>query len=93
MNLDEFQRDVVAWQQRTFPNATVGTIISHLQEEIAELAELPSGEEAADVFMLLLALAGWMDFKLSDAAEAKFAVNQERRWTVTAPGGHTKHSG
>lgn len=98
-DLDAMQEQIGAWGDRTFPNATIGSIISHLREEVDELAiacdraldRARIGPEAADVVMLVIQLAHRNGFSLAEEVERKFAVNQQRRWTVTAPGGHTKH--
>lgn len=92
IGLDTFQIEVGKWQAQTFPDSTINTVLAHLAEEVDELRRDPNPEEAADVLMLLLAVATKLDFSLMDAAREKFEINKGRRWGVTTAEGYTKHS-
>jgi NTP pyrophosphatase (non-canonical NTP hydrolase) len=100
VDLDTLQREDGEWANRTFPNASNDTIMSHLTEEVEELsnaAHIDNGtignieEEAADCLLLLLHLAHRNHFSLFEEAQKKFEINKKRTWNVKAPGGHTKH--
>lgn len=101
-----FAADVQQWQRETFPGGTAVGAANHLLEEAGELAdELErfnetddynalgmAEEEAADVFLLLIAVSGLVGFDLMDAAKTKMAKNRARVWE-TAPNdrGYRKH--
>lgn len=42
------EREIVAWAEQTFPDATVETIHEHIDEEISELHEADFGQKDAD---------------------------------------------
>lgn len=88
---DVFQFEVGEWQAVTFPHSTVGTVLAHLKEEVGELCDDPGPEEAADVLMLLMAVATKLDFSLIEAVREKFEINKQRRWEITTAEGYTKH--
>lgn len=90
-SFEQFVNEVVTWQRETFPQSTTESVLSHLREEIQELQDDRSPEEAADVLLLLLAFADKEGFDLLEAARRKMIINHVRQWTVTAQGGHTKH--
>lgn len=90
-SFEQFVNEVVTWQRETFPQSTTESVLSHLREEIQELQDDRSSEEAADVLLLLLAFADKEGFDLLEAAQQKMTINKQRQWTVTAQGGHTKH--
>lgn len=97
--LDEFQAEVGAWGDTTFPKSNWLTVLNHFEEEAGELIETrlavngephtfpPSlsavAEEAADCFILLMQFAHKTDFSLYDAAERKMAINRARAWKTT----------
>jgi NTP pyrophosphatase (non-canonical NTP hydrolase) len=92
---DDLQARVNEWDDATFPHRTARSIVVHLRREVAELAdELEQGgaaTEAADCFLLLLDLAGFLGFSLHDAGEAKFAVCQTRQWGEPDSEGVAEH--
>lgn len=88
-----FQLEVGRWAEIAFPQATDRSIVAHLRREAVELEEAaaidwPSpversfelGQEAADVYLLLLHLAHRHGFSLEQFARAKFDKNVRRRW-------------
>lgn len=90
------QTTVGEWREQTFPNATVASILSHLEEEIQELIEaarrgdMPAvTEEAADCQLLLWHLAHYGRFSLRNAALQKFLAVRDQQWEP-APGGYWK---
>lgn len=100
--IDEFQDEIGAWGDATFPMSTADTVIAHFWEEAQEFVEaaLSVGngcmerweEEAADTFLLLLHFAHKTGFSLHDATERKMATNRARTWSTTPePAGHFKH--
>jgi NTP pyrophosphatase (non-canonical NTP hydrolase) len=107
MDLDDFQRRVGEWGSRTFPKSTPYSKFAHLLKEVWELEDEiePPGarprshvidparvaEEAADCLMLLLHLCHEQGVSLADAAEAKFADVQTRRWGEPDEHGVVEH--
>lgn len=98
--LDEFQAEIGAWGDATFPKSNAQSVIAHFREEADEFLaewEQPTDagtrtleDEAADCFLLVTQFAHKCGFSLYEAAERKMAINRTRKWTVDA-GTHTKH--
>jgi NTP pyrophosphatase (non-canonical NTP hydrolase) len=101
-----FAVDVQQWQRETFPGGSALGAANHLLEEALELvADLErygetgdenalgqAGEEAADVLLLLIAVAGLVGFDLMDEAHRKMEKNRARTWeTVPNERGYRKH--
>lgn len=98
-------QDCGRWAEKTFPKSTPETIVSHLKEEILEVAEAVNlgnrvpcknidgiSEEMADVILLLFHLAHKKGIDLGSAIIDKFEKNQKRIWsTEPTKGGHFKH--
>ena len=93
---------VVAWQNKTFPDATAESKIHHLTEEVQELLEdIQKGKtvddlelEFADCFLLLFGAAAKcnLDFDdLSKAIEKKYNINIQRNWGKPDENGVVKH--
>lgn len=90
--LEEFAREVVAWQRGIFPDATAQSIAYHLYEEALELRRAPGDPmEMADVLMLLFAAAAWSEVDLLQAAKTKFAINQGRTFAKAEGAPYAKH--
>lgn len=100
--LKEVQDLIGWWGDKTFPNSTADTVLSHLQEEIEELVEAhedPNSSyedkrgEIADVFLLAMQYAHKNGIDILDAAMIKMDINMQRDWNVgnPEPGGHVKH--
>jgi NTP pyrophosphatase (non-canonical NTP hydrolase) len=101
--VDELQRRVGEWGERTFPTSTDASKLAHLGREYEELREMAEGvawgvlpaeamaEEAADVAMLLFHLAHARGFSLAGAIERKFAEVQLRRWLAPDAEGVVEH--
>ena len=81
-----FQYDVGEWADKTFPQSSPHSILSHLAEGVGELAELPgnTAEEMADCLLLLLHLGHKLGIDVFDEAQKKFYVNQQREWEKDA---------
>jgi len=60
--------------------------MEELEEAIIRQDRAGAGEEAADVAILLHRLVGILGLELSEAVDAKMAVNRARRWHVTGDG-------
>lgn len=56
--LSDLQARIHEWCAGQFPEQTAATILAHLGEEVAELRQRDTAEEAADALILLLAWAG-----------------------------------
>lgn len=85
MDPNAFQKIVGEWGEKTFPNATLDTILQHLIEEVNELgdacrADNPDDvmEEAADVYLLLLHITHRIGASLDAAAKVKFAMVKDQ---------------
>lgn len=96
--MDELQRDIDAWSQRTFPKSTVSSIMVHLKEEVQELDEaIAAGDalgikrESADVLHLFFSVANRSGFSLQEAVRWVFARNQYRDWGPSSKG-YWKHT-
>lgn len=89
--LDQLIEETIAWQRVTFADGTEEGRIKHFLEEIEEyLADPSGGEEAADVFLLFVAIYANRGIDLRAEVERKLAINKARTW-VKVPGGYSKH--
>lgn len=101
-SLMEVQNLIGAWGDKTFPDSTAETVLSHLQEEINELVEANVDyeknnkdriQEAADCFLLVMQYAHKMGYDILYEAIEKMKINIARDWnTIAEPGGHFKHN-
>ena len=90
-SLDKLVEDIHVWQTETFVDGTEEGRIEHWKEEIAEYLKDPSnGEEAADVFLLFVAILKNRGVDLRAEAERKLEINKKRQWAKAA-GGYSKH--
>lgn len=90
-SLDELVEEIFEWQQATFLDATEEGRIKHFEEEVEEYLDDPSnGEEAADAFMLFVAIFKNNGIDLNAEVEKKLAINKSRVWKKV-PGGYSKH--
>jgi len=93
LTLESLAAEIRAWQIETFPNGTPLGAAEHLLEEARELVQELRGmgkpraydfdrvrEEAADVLLLLIAVAGMVGFDLLPAAVDKMEINRNRTW-------------
>ena len=91
-NLNELTLEIGKWAEATFPDSTPETIIIHLTREVIELCKRPaSGEEMADVLLLLLHLAFKQGVDLTAEVRSKFVINQGRTWGKPDPDGVIEH--
>jgi hypothetical protein len=82
------------WGDRAFGEVQdLRVLLTRARQEIEELEEaiirqdrVGAGEEAADVAILLHRLVGILGLELSEAVDAKMAVNRARRWHVAGDG-------
>ncbi|MCP4897850.1 MAG: DUF550 domain-containing protein [bacterium] len=81
---DTLQNRQGEWAVETFGDERVPQIIKHLYREVEELDEAQTKgsipEEAADCYLLLLAVAHHEGFSLNVEAEKKLKVNRTRTW-------------
>lgn len=90
-SLDQLIVEVYEWQQATFTDATEQGRIAHFLEEIDEYLADPSNEiEAADVFMLFVAIFMNRRIDLRSAVERKLEICKKRTYVKVA-GGYSKH--
>lgn len=92
-SLDQLVEDIHAWQTETFVDGTEEGRIAHFLEEIREYLKNPGdGEEAADVFLLFIAIIKNRGIDLRAESERKLEINKARTWAKVA-GGYSKHVG
>lgn len=99
----EIKEEITAWQDKTFPQATPLSAVTHLQREIIELtfevqiqhlkrkgtSELP--KELADVFLLTVAVAHLSGINLEEAIAEKMKINLARTWGEPDVDGVVEH--
>ncbi len=87
--------EIAKWQDETFPDATVGSKIHHLIQEIRELFEdQDSEEEYVDCFLLLWgawAKSGRTYEQLIEAIKSKMKINKSRKWGKPDANGVVNH--
>ena len=85
-------RDIIKWQDVTFPHATPQSAAKHLRREAKELLDNPTdGGEQADVFILTVAVASLSGNNLYTEVRRKFKINQEREWGEPDSDGVVEH--
>ncbi|GGY54719.1 dATP/dGTP pyrophosphohydrolase domain-containing protein [Parvularcula lutaonensis] len=93
--MPETSRSIRAWGRETFGDPeTLAPLVERARLELDELAAaVAAGEpdaavklEAADVAILLHRIVGILGGELSDAVDAKMAINRARRWNVSGDG-------
>ncbi len=93
-------KEITAWQNETFGQATPLSKIAHLAEELQELvADLKSDNperrlEYADCFFLLFgsAAADGMTYEdICSAIQEKFEINKARKWGKPDSEGVVRH--
>jgi NTP pyrophosphatase (non-canonical NTP hydrolase) len=96
---DFFQKMVGKWHVETFPDLTVASHLMHMSKELHELTmacvvdqkQEAVMEEAADILLMILALAHRYDFSLVTEARKKFKINLERTWQAKDEHGVVEH--
>lgn len=89
VHLTETAREILRWQQATFPTSTYEGSLKKMRSEVAELAEATPdkrAEEIADVFFMILAVADHSGISLADALQEKLAINKARTWNDNGDG-------
>lgn len=83
--------EIKSWLDEVFPERTLKSTHSKLEEEIAEWMKLPTDSaEIADIFICLLDLCDLYGIDPAKAIRHKMKVNRERRWTMK-PNGTIQH--
>lgn len=72
------QTRIGMWHRRTFPNCSQLAIEAKFAEEADEFTNHPSGEEAADVVIVVMAWCEMNGVDLYEAVLAKFEKIQSR---------------
>ena len=98
MDLNILQVSIGQWAAATFPHHTADSIFAHLEEEVSELKDALGandpdkiGENVADVLILLVTLAEFLDIPSKDAVIAKMAINRKRTWDYDPTTGYHRH--
>lgn len=87
-DLRYFQAQIGKWHRATFGENVSRALYQKAQEELAEFLANPSEEEAADVFIVLLAMAdrqGW-DLMLAVADKFQIVTRRDQRARDAARG-------
>ena len=85
-------REVAEWGATTFPKSTDHAKLTHLDKEVAELHAAPSsGEEMADVVMILCHLAYAHGVDMADEIRRKLAICRTRTWGEPDADGCVEH--
>jgi NTP pyrophosphatase (non-canonical NTP hydrolase) len=90
---------ITEWQDQIFTKATPSSCAAHLLEESAELVQaincgVDPKEEIADCFMLLFGVCnklGLQHYEIIRLIDAKFEINQARKWGELNEKGYVKH--
>jgi hypothetical protein len=92
MNSETLFRAIGEWGDRTFPASTDHSKLIHLAKEFDELREDPgSGEEMADMVMLIAHIAYSHGIDLLAEIERKFQIVQARQWGEPDADGVVEH--
>jgi NTP pyrophosphatase (non-canonical NTP hydrolase) len=100
MNTKLFFGLIIAWQDKTFTQATAQSACEHLKEEVNELLEdvlydkESAKEEWADCALLLIGIAHKLGMSADDCYEAlcnKMEKNLNRKWGEPNQQGYVKH--
>lgn len=92
---EDLTDEIFYWQQKTFPDASFAGAFYKLQDEVSELTELVErrgyiseqlSEELADIFIVLVQVAGLAGVNLYHAVENKMHINSNRKWNIRADG-------
>lgn len=90
--------EITQWQRETFPQATLGTALKHLQAEIVEVIGAPNmaamAMELADCFLLLYGAAdraGLTYDNICAAIDVKMGINRQRTWGKPNEDGYVEH--
>lgn len=78
--------DISDWQKATFGQVTPERALERTHEEWVELVESGDPLEAADVVIVLCALAAACGKDLATLVEQKMAINRARKWNVGPDG-------
>ena len=83
------------WSERTFPQRTNHSILTHMRRELDEIEESPGNiEEWADVMLLLMHGLMEQGFYLKDLLQgviSKFSKNTELKWKSPDEHGVVEH--
>ncbi len=83
VTLRTLQNDIVRWADRTFPHRTVEDILRKLEEERKELLDgMITGDEYADIFILVMDLAAQHGIDIQKALVDKLEINRKREWKL-----------
>lgn len=99
IDMANLQREVVAWQKKTFPESTIESCIRHLADEFLELEQAvvdgePQeriAEEVADMVLLLIAVCGKAEIELEHAVAWKFMNVRRRTYAFDPARGYSRH--
>lgn len=92
LELDYIQRVNFKVAEQLFPNRTSATMFLKLYEEVGELVSNPdSGEELADIFIMLLDHAERIGVNIGKEVLNKLEKNLNRKWTMDPRTGVCSH--
>lgn len=100
--MDYLEKNILEWHRDVFPNATLLAKTNKLTEECRELIESINGgdiqhalEEAADIFIVAVSIAGDRRYfddnvNMCRIITDKMAINKGRDWGEELPNGDRK---
>ena len=84
--------EIADWGEVTFSTSFDGSRLAHLKKEVAELEAVPSsGEEMADIVLILCHQARAHGVNLAEEIVRKFHLCKERRWGAPDANGIVEH--
>jgi len=92
-SLDALFDEIADWTAATFPAQTPASAVRHAKREIDNelMANPTSGEEQADVVMLMIAAARTSRNDLKAELRRKLAINRQRQWGEPDADGVQEH--
>lgn len=96
--MEKLQLEIGDWQEQTFPDSTISSVLSHLAKEIIELSDaVKEGntekikEELADCQHLIFGAGNKVGVNVYESTIEKFGINKKREWGKPDKNGVVEH--